>query len=508
MATEVVGDTAYELVYKDDPPLTDAQARALAAEYGKLGLHCKKARWNGLNCVIAKAPSGEYKRFSKKQSERWQAIQKRVGYSGYLNSKNNTYQPGETSFTPGEDWSDVVSFINTAFSSSPNDTVESNHASDETEAGKTGRQTGTTDLTFECPHCKQHLEAGSDMAGMELACPTCNGQIIVPSVAESAPSTAPVAPKDQPSPEVSDADHEQLEGNDEHAQLLAQYIKDTAPALQQVIKNGLLLEGVMLEPTVQEELRKAWQTLRKKCPGPLNLSTLELSNCVLACADLSGADLRNARFEKVGLLHTNFTGCDLRQSRFINCPMRQSYFSEADLTGSQFVDCEIFWCHFKGTKARRVKFDLSGFGLPIIEHDEGLRADFAGSTFADCRIAEGLDNPLGKEFVDEFLSYLTQAQKAQIKRVSSIERKQESQGCFVATAASGNTNSWEVRTLSMFRDKLLRPSRSGACLTGLYYRVAPPFAELIRRRPLLQQCALRFIVRPAARAAERAIQRM
>jgi len=54
MSTEVVGDTAYELVYKDDPPLTDAQACALAAEYGKLDLHCKKATWNGINCVIAR----------------------------------------------------------------------------------------------------------------------------------------------------------------------------------------------------------------------------------------------------------------------------------------------------------------------------------------------------------------------------------------------------------------------------------------------------------------------
>lgn len=35
-------------------------------------------------------------------------------------------------------------------------------------------------FTFNCPHCEQHLEAESDMVGMELNCPTCGQLIRVP----------------------------------------------------------------------------------------------------------------------------------------------------------------------------------------------------------------------------------------------------------------------------------------------------------------------------------------
>jgi len=118
MSTKVVGDTAYELIYKDDLPLTDTQAEALVAEYAKLGLRYKKCTRNGHNCVIAKAPAAEYEAFCEKKAKHWESIQERVGYSGCLCAKNNTYQPGTTSFSPGPDWNDVVAFIEANFSSS------------------------------------------------------------------------------------------------------------------------------------------------------------------------------------------------------------------------------------------------------------------------------------------------------------------------------------------------------------------------------------------------------
>jgi len=36
------------------------------------------------------------------------------------------------------------------------------------------------DISFTCPHCKQHLDAPPEMAGDKLACPTCQKQIQVP----------------------------------------------------------------------------------------------------------------------------------------------------------------------------------------------------------------------------------------------------------------------------------------------------------------------------------------
>jgi len=52
MPKEVVGNIAYELIYKSDPPLTDAQTEALADEWALLGLRYKKSKWGKYNCLI------------------------------------------------------------------------------------------------------------------------------------------------------------------------------------------------------------------------------------------------------------------------------------------------------------------------------------------------------------------------------------------------------------------------------------------------------------------------
>ena len=51
-------------------------------------------------------------------------------------------------------------------------------------------------MKFLCPHCQQKIEADSGYAGMELACPTCQGHFIVPG----APALAPAVPPPPPPP--------------------------------------------------------------------------------------------------------------------------------------------------------------------------------------------------------------------------------------------------------------------------------------------------------------------
>ena len=54
------------------------------------------------------------------------------------------------------------------------------------------------DLRFSCPHCQQTIEADPGYAGVELACPTCQGRFIVPggpapeAVASPPPTPAPL----------------------------------------------------------------------------------------------------------------------------------------------------------------------------------------------------------------------------------------------------------------------------------------------------------------------------
>lgn len=65
-------------------------------------------------------------------------------------------------------------------------------------------------------------------------------------------------------------------------------------------------------------------------------------------------------------------------------------------------------------------------------------------------------------------------------------RNQHSRACFIATAAYGDSNCADVERLRSFRDRRLLGNRVGRGMVGAYYRVSPPFARLIARKPLLR----------------------
>ena len=46
-------------------------------------------------------------------------------------------------------------------------------------------------VTFYCPHCGNHLEAPSEMIGVEAVCPNCDKSIVVPKMAVSNPAELP-----------------------------------------------------------------------------------------------------------------------------------------------------------------------------------------------------------------------------------------------------------------------------------------------------------------------------
>jgi hypothetical protein len=54
------------------------------------------------------------------------------------------------------------------------------------------------DFAFNCPHCKQSLEAPEGMLGQKINCPSCNGAITLPALEEAPPpSTPPAVPSAQ-----------------------------------------------------------------------------------------------------------------------------------------------------------------------------------------------------------------------------------------------------------------------------------------------------------------------
>lgn len=71
-------------------------------------------------------------------------------------------------------------------------------------------------------------------------------------------------------------------------------------------------------------------------------------------------------------------------------------------------------------------------------------------------------------------------------------------GCFVATAAFGDVNSYQVMTLRSFRDEVLLHRRIGRLAVRVYYYVSPTIAEHIEHSPsrrAVTRATLEWIIR-------------
>jgi len=77
----------------------------------------------------------------------------------------------------------------------------------------------------------------------------------------------------------------------------------------------------------------------------------------------------------------------------------------------------------------------------------------------------------------------------------------KSRACFIATAAYGDPDAPEVEALRRFRDRRLLTNLPGKAFVRLYYRVSPPFARLIARRPGLRTAVRKTLDLVTGRAA-------
>lgn len=80
-------------------------------------------------------------------------------------------------------------------------------------------------------------------------------------------------------------------------------------------------------------------------------------------------------------------------------------------------------------------------------------------------------------------------------------RGHQSRACFIATAAYGSPDAPEVEQLRRFRDRRLLTNRAGSAFVRVYYRVSPPLAHLIARKPRLRQAVRKTLDFFRSRAA-------
>jgi hypothetical protein len=80
-------------------------------------------------------------------------------------------------------------------------------------------------------------------------------------------------------------------------------------------------------------------------------------------------------------------------------------------------------------------------------------------------------------------------------------RGHQSRACFIATAAYGSPDAPEVEQLRRFRDRRLLTNRAGKAFVRVYYRVSPPLAHLIARKPRLRTAVRKTLDFFRARAA-------
>ena len=89
----------------------------------------------------------------------------------------------------------------------------------------------------------------------------------------------------------------------------------------------------------------------------------------------------------------------------------------------------------------------------------------------------------------------TQASEQDAEPVSTTASRN---GCFIATAASGNPLTPEVLLLSSLRDSVLLHNRIGRIIVRFYYVISPPIAVAVARSLVLRQIVMSLVVRPTA----------
>jgi hypothetical protein len=86
---------------------------------------------------------------------------------------------------------------------------------------------------------------------------------------------------------------------------------------------------------------------------------------------------------------------------------------------------------------------------------------------------------------------------------TSLAKTTKSDGCFIATAATGSYDHPKVLTLRQYRDDVLLPNEFGRRFVSFYYAISPSIAKHVARSEVLRSLVMKAIVNPAVKYVDK-----
>lgn len=242
--------------------------------------------------------------------------------------------------------------------------------------------------------------------------------------------------------------------------------------------------------------RKAGATER------LDLSGANLERCLFAGGEnyaLEGADFRGAkldgtRWQYSWVKHADFSRASLRRAVALPIICEGASFRQADLSGAQ-IQLIMSGSRLDFTDANLTDARLNVGNAPgMVLSGANMRGCVLHGSTGSLTAKEAREQ---RSSIENFQSNLSPEQRAQ----STIEFPKAKGGCFIATAACGESHP-HVEALRVFRDRALRGSPVGDAVVRVYETLSPPLAQWIGRRPNARRLVRTLLIRPLAAMVE------
>lgn len=131
---------------------------------------------------------------------------------------------------------------------------------------------------------------------------------------------------------------------------------------------------------------------RAACSDPpdpgVNWRRCDLGDLAIPDIDISGALLRNARFDHADFTGSNFSRVDAEGATFFESTLDGVSFDEAQLTAASFSRASLEGASFRGARLKRTRFDnavLRGADFTGAQLTDArfYKADLSGATWID-----------------------------------------------------------------------------------------------------------------------------